>query len=277
MMTPEYLVIGDLTRDLLPDGASTPGGTALYAAATANRLGARVAVLTAGDPDHPPELPAGVELTLVPAASQSTFENRYTPQGRVQLLHARGSRLHFDDLPIAWRAAPVVHLGPLTGEFELDLAAAFPAALVGVTPQGWMRAWDLPLPAPIRRVAWRPDPAQLRHVDLLVLSIEDVGGDEALAASYAQACPLVALTRGAHGSTLYIGGVPHQVTAFPAEERDPTGAGDVFAAALLLRLHETGDPLAAAAFASAVGACAVEGHGIAAVPTRAEVIARMAR
>lgn len=274
-MTPEYLVIGDLTRDLLPDGTATLGGTTLYASATVARLGARAAILTTGDPSSPPVVPAGVQLALIPATTQSTFENRYTPQGRVQFLHACSPQIHADAVPPAWRTLPIVHLGPLTGEFDLDLAAAFPSALVGVTPQGWMRAWDLPLPAPIRRVVWHPDPAQLASVDLLVLSIEDIGGDEALATRYAQVCPLVAVTRGARGSTLYIRGLPHPIAAFPASERDPTGAGDVFAAALLLRLYETGNPLAAAAFASAVAACAVEGYGIAALPTRADVYARM--
>ncbi|MEI8306433.1 MAG: PfkB family carbohydrate kinase [Chloroflexales bacterium] len=274
-MIPPYLVIGDLTRDLLPLGGSTPGGTVLYAATTIVRLGVGVAVLTSGDPAQPLDLPADVHATIVPAQAQSTFENRYTADGRVQMLHALGARLHFDDLPQEWRLAPVVHLGPLTGEFSLDMAEHFPNSLVGVTPQGWMREWDSPLPAAIRRVVWRPDPTRLRHVDVLVLSIEDVGGDENLAESYAQDCRLVAVTRGSRGSTLYISGKPHQIDAFPAVERDPTGAGDVFAAALLLRLRETGDPLAAATFASAVAACAVEGPGTSTIPTRTEALARM--
>ncbi|WP_129628922.1 PfkB family carbohydrate kinase [Candidatus Oscillochloris fontis] len=275
MTTPTYLVIGDLTYDLLPDGSSVLGGTALYAAATAAWLGVPAAIFTSGDPASPPSLPKGVAVALVPTPQPSTFENRYTSHGRLQLLHAQGATLQIADLPPAWRAAPLVHLGPLTGEFGLDLAAAFSDALVAVTPQGWMRRWDLPLPAPIRRVSWHPDPAALAHVDLLVLSIEDVGGDEALVAAYAQHCHLVALTRGSRGSTLYIAGAPHQIAAYPAEERDPTGAGDVFAAALLIHLHQCGDPLAAAAFASAVAASAVEGRGITALPTWEQAVARM--
>jgi sugar/nucleoside kinase (ribokinase family) len=42
---------------------------------------------------------------------------------------------------------------------------------------------------------------------------------------------------------------------------DPTGAGDVFAAAFLLHYHETEDPLAAAAFATCAASCVVEGVG----------------
>src|SRR5687767_8775163 len=45
MRTPDYLVIGHITADVLDDGEIVLGGTALYSALTAARLGARVAVL----------------------------------------------------------------------------------------------------------------------------------------------------------------------------------------------------------------------------------------
>src|SRR5688500_8647879 len=46
--TPDYLVIGHVTADLQPNGEVILGGTALYSALAAARLGARVAVLTRG-------------------------------------------------------------------------------------------------------------------------------------------------------------------------------------------------------------------------------------
>ena len=46
--TPDYLLIGHICADLQPDGSVVLGGTALYSALTAARLGARVAVLTRG-------------------------------------------------------------------------------------------------------------------------------------------------------------------------------------------------------------------------------------
>ena len=86
--------------------------------------------------------------------------------------------------------------------------------------------------------------------------------------SYAHHCRLVALTRGAQGATLFVRGTPHHIAAFAATEHDPTGAGDVFAAALFTRLREAGDPLEAARFASFVAALSVEGAGISRIPTR---------
>jgi sugar/nucleoside kinase (ribokinase family) len=268
-MTLDYLMLGHFTRDLLPDGTITPGGTAFYAARTVDRLDRQVAVVSA-PADLPADWPTSIQLAFRPKLSPPTFENRYTPQGRIQILHTDSGALALDDIPEAWRNAGIVHLGPIAAETPESFVHAFPHALLGVTPQGWMREWGQ-LPGPISYRPWQPAPALLRRIDALVLSIEDVHGDEALVESYARYCPLVALTRSAQGATLFLNGSPHHIPAFPAEERDPTGAGDVFAAALLVRLRESGDPFEAANFAACVAAGSVQGRGVSAIPTRTEI------
>jgi sugar/nucleoside kinase (ribokinase family) len=273
-MQPDYLLLGHFTRDVLPDGTTAPGGTSLYASFAAQRLGRRVAVVSA-PAELPSDLPDTIAVAFHPSPTPPTFENQYTPQGRRQILHAASEPIALDDIPVEWRAAPIVHLGPVLGETPEDLAYAFPGALLGVTPQGWMRAWGPEFPGLVTYRSWRPPEALLRRIDALVLSIEDVKGDEALVAGWARHCRLVALTRGANGATLFIAGEPHHVNAFPATERDPTGAGDVFAAALLVRLHEMGDPLEAARFAACVAAGSVEGRGASRIPSRAEVEGRL--
>jgi sugar/nucleoside kinase (ribokinase family) len=274
-MKPDYLLLGHVTRDVLPDGTTAPGGTSLYSALTAHRLGQRVAVVSA-PAELPADWPAAIAVAFHPSPSPPTFENRYTPQGRQQILHAASEAITLADIPLEWRAAPVVHLGPVLGETPEHFVSLFPNALLGVTPQGWMRSWHPLLPSVISYRPWQPDPALLKRIDLLVLSIEDVKGDVALVAEYARHCALVALTQGARGATLFRHGEPHAIAAFPVIEREPTGAGDVFAAALLVRLHETGDPIAAAHFAACVAAGSVEGAGASAIPTRAEAERRMA-
>jgi sugar/nucleoside kinase (ribokinase family) len=266
----DYLLLGHFTRDVLPDGKTTPGGTSLYAALTAQRVGRSVGVVSA-PAELPANWPSDIQMVFHPSPTPPTFENIYTPQGRKQILHTSSRPITLEDIPSTWRDAPLVHLGPILGETPQELVFAFPNALLGVTPQGWMRRWEEPLPNPIIFEPWRPDPAVLARIDALVLSIEDVRGDEALAASYAQHCPLVVVTRSAKGATLFLGGEPHHVPAFAAEERDPTGAGDVFAATLFARLQETGDPLGSAHFAAYVAALSVEGAGVSRIPTRAEL------
>jgi sugar/nucleoside kinase (ribokinase family) len=270
---PDYVVAGHLTRDLLPDGGFAPGGTVFYGAVAATRLGYRAGMLTsaAGWSAVPP----GIEVAAAPSPATSTFAHSYVDGQRQQLVHSLAAPITAAHLPDHWRAAPLVHLGPVIGEVDEALAFAFPAALVCVTPQGWLRRVDGALPAPMAAAPWRPSPELLRRVGLIVVSAEDLAGDEGAAADYARHCRCVALTHGGAGVTLFVGGEPSHIPAAPAQAVDTNGAGDVFAAAMLLQLFETGDPAAAAWFAAAAAAAAVEGRGTAGIATRAGVFARL--
>ncbi len=268
----DFLAVGHVTRDLLPDGGAAPGGTALYAALTAHRLGLRAAVYTAGA-----AAVEGIDWYALPAAEPSTFENRYQDGRRRQWLHAAAPALSAEDLPTAWRQASVVLLGPVLHEVEAARAAAFSGSLVGMTPQGWLRDWDEPLPSPLRPRDWQPTDTELAGINVLVLSPEDVGGDQAAAEAYARRVPIGVVTLGVRGSLMFRGGTAEPVPAYHADEVDPTGAGDVFTATLLIRLWETGDAAAAARYAAAAAACAVEGLATSALPDRAQVEARLMR
>ncbi len=72
---------------------------------------------------------------------------------------------------------------------------------------------------------------------------------------------LVVLKRGAEGSRFFAGGEVIDVPAFGAEEVDPTGAGDTFAAALLTALIEGKSVYDAGVFANGAGAFAVTRKG----------------
>lgn len=273
MAMPDYVVVGHVTRDLLPDGGEAPGGTALYGAAAAGRLGYKAGIVTAAAGAVP--RPEGAELVVAPSAATATFAHAYVGGRREQVVHRVAAPIAADAVPAAWRGAPLAHIGPVLGEADEGLAHAFPRALVCVTAQGWLRAVDGPLPAPMRPAAWRPTAELLRRIDLLVVSAEDLDGDEGAAAAYARHCPCVALTHGGAGVTLFVGGAASHVPAAPARAVDTNGAGDVFAAAMLIHLFETGDPAAAARFAAAAAALAVEGRGAAGAPRRAAVIERL--
>lgn len=272
VVSPTYLIIGHVTRDLLPGGGATIGGTATFAARTAHALGCQVAVVTSAAPDlELSEVLAGVEVVRHPSAVTTTFENVYTSSGREQYLHAVAESLSLEHVPSHWRQPDVVHLAPLNQECDASLAAAFPGAMVGITPQGWIRTWD-----ESGRVGvgdWVEAEAILRHTDAVVLSQEDVGGDEARIQTLAQQTPILVETLGAVGSRVYARGQVRRVPAQPRPEVDPTGAGDIFAAAFFVRLHQLAgqDPWAAAAFANHVAALSVEKRGWAGTPTPQEI------
>ncbi len=254
------------------EGGYRLGSTAAFAALTARRLGLRCAVLTCFGPEiDPSPLLPGVDIVNTGAPVTTTFQNVYTPSGRVQYLPANAPPIPRAALPAAWRHAPVVLLGPLDQEVDAGMVEDFPRAVIGISPQGWMRRWD-----DSRRVwpvVWDGAGA-LDRAHVMSLSEDDLP-ERALPPAWRGRPEALALTRGPKGSWLRYHGRWHAVPPYPAREVDPTGAGDVFAAAYLVRYHETKDPLAAALFASCVASFAVEAPGLDGIPNRTQVEARM--
>jgi sugar/nucleoside kinase (ribokinase family) len=153
------------------------------------------------------------------------------------------------------------------------LAEAFPEASLGLAAQGWLRRWEADgLVSPAR---WEPGPL-LRRAQVLVVSRQDIAGQEEAAVDWFQQVPVGAVTLGRQGALLYVNGERYHVAPDAAREVDPTGAGDVFAAVLLVEYHRTGDPWEAAAAAACAAAAAVEGTGAAALPDRAALEERLA-
>ncbi len=267
--TPDYLVIGHVTRDLY-DGGYKIGGTVTYSALTARNLGCTVGIVTAaaGDLDLSC-LPDDIALVARASATSTTFENLYHDGQRRQFLWARARELALDDVPAEWRSSAIVHLGPVAQEVAQSAAFGFPGSLLGLTPQGWMRSWDEG--GLVKPAAWKPPADLLSRADAVILSLEDVGGDLELVRSYAVQARLVVLTAGWKGATVYWQG---EVRSFPApqvRELDPTGAGDIFAAAFLVSLRQSGDPWLAARFANCVASRSVERSGVDSIPTRHEI------
>lgn len=237
-MTIDYLLLGHIARDETPDGPQL-GGTVTYSGIVALAMGLRVAVVTSARPDDPvlAQLDPGIERHIIPAESSTIFRNEYDGSRRTQYTLGQAATLSIKDVPAAWRSAPIVHLGPLVQELDDTLLPeSFPGAEVGVTPQGWLRAWDgggriYPIP-------WENAARLLPAASVTILSEEDLGSDSALEAKYARLAPRLVVTRAYNGATLYMYGVR---TDFSVPEIEglchPTGAGDVFAAAMLAQLH----------------------------------------
>ncbi len=289
-MSIDFLVIGHITHDRTPDGFRL-GGTVSYAAVTARRLGYRPGMLTRATAEglqlapgtdgtdvivsSPDGVLDGIAIRLLPSAVSTTFTNIYHGIQRTQLIEAWADPIWPAELPAAWAKAPVVLLGPIAREIPPAWSSVFPNALVGITPQGWMRQWDAQ--GRVTPAAWENMADFLPHADVIILSREDVGGDDAFLADLACRAKLLVVTDGWHGATVYRCGEETPIPPRPTIQVDPTGAGDVFATAFLLRLAETGDPLLAARFANIVASMSVEGIGMTRIPWRAEVDAWLAQ
>lgn len=272
MTTPDFVVIGHVVKDLLPEGWRL-GGTATYAAVQARRLELSVGVVTRAGPDL--DLASALpEVTIAgrPSATTTCFANIYEHGRRHQRVPDQAEPVEAEDVPADWRKAPIVLLGPVCGEAPPELSLAFEGSLTGVSAQGWLRARDRE--QRVRQVAWTGAPFW-RACRVLFVSDEDLGEHPDQLERWVAEVPVVALTRYRNGADVYSAGRQRSIDAYPTGEVDPTGAGDVFATAFLVRYHETGDVAKASQFASAAAACSVEGAGIERVATRETIEARM--
>jgi sugar/nucleoside kinase (ribokinase family) len=265
---PDYLVIGHVAKDLQPgDAPPHPGGTAIYSAITAQRLGLQAAIVTALAPEDSYLLDSprdeGIWIHAAPSLHTTTFRNTYDAEGhRTQLLPAHASPISPADVPDAWRAAPIVHLGPVAQELPAGMAGLFPPCLLGITPQGWMRSWDKA--GHVRHSALPINPAlyDLPPGAIIVLSMEDIAFDTTTLDQYTALVQTVIVTQSAGEALIFTQGHPTgSVPACVANPIDPTGAGDVFAAAFFIRYHETSSLIEAARFAHAAAARAIEAYG----------------
>ena len=284
---PTFLTLGHVTRDLLPGDTFTLGGTVTFAALTAYHLGLAAALVTCVDKSLLAQLPAllpGIALAARSAPVTTVFENSYVAGFRTQYLRARAPLLDLTDIPPAWLDAPILLLGPLAQEIPLTLIQALSrptGSLLAATPQGWLRRWDAD--GRVWPTPWEQAEMFLPLLDVLILSHDDLlpfannrrDMADAMLADWSRRVPLLIATDGREGATLFEHGKTTRFTAYPALEVDPTGAGDVFAAAFLTHFYQYNDPHAATNFANCVASLSIEQPGILGIPDSEQIRSRL--
>lgn len=293
----EVVHVGSASRDLTDDDPRgwRLGGAVCYAALTTARLGVRTGALVGADAIASEALElddlraAGVDVRVVRLRETPVFINDETPVGRVQTCIAAGADLPIHARPRDWDGASWSLL-PVADELGDAWAAALPDTThLTVGWQGWLRSL-----VARRRVRRRPPrrSAPIARADLVGLSRNDVAPNTRLRDLWGALRPEAALllTDGVAGGRWFRIGAdaPAETIRYRAIRTravvDPTGAGDVMLAALqavTLRPDIRGGPpgsdrRADLAFAAAAASLAIEGPGLAGVPTLEAVRSRLA-
>ncbi len=281
--SPDYVVVGHCALDVQPDGSFLPGGTVLYSALTAARMGMRAGILTAGDPVALAAALAPFDgsfaIHILPTATTTTFENVSTGAGRKQTLHGWAGLIPPDALPDAWRRATVLHLGPIADELPPDawadaIAADWAGAWTIATPQGWLRRWGT-FPSPVRHDTLVLPDRLLDRLSAMVISVEEREAAEIAVRRVAQH-GLGAITYGPLGVDILRGETTTRVPTFPIAVRDETGAGDVFAAAWVVELARGARPDVAARVGCAAASLSITAPGPHGIPTTEAIDALLA-
>ncbi len=279
-MSLDILLLGNVTRDIVGDEPAsseyTLGGSVSYAALTCKQLEIRPALATRAGPDVDlTDLRSAAQCTLLPSETTTTFANRYSSEGRIQYCYNPAPPITAADLSPQMRQAKVVFMCPIMQEVAPDVPACFGEdSFLAAGPQGWLRRTDSE--GRVHASGWANQESFLRRLNLLILSREDIDYDLTRLSAWMERLPLAVLSNYKHGCDIFrrTGDRIQQqhVPPRPAQELDPTGAGDIFATAFLVRFLETGQVWHAARFANVTASFGVEGIGTSKIPTRQKVM-----
>jgi 1D-myo-inositol 3-kinase len=278
-----YVTVGHVTADVMANGSRRPGGGAFYSALQAARLGLRTLIVTKG---------VRAELEELLAPYRKELELQVHPAEHTTTLVTSGMGTERRQRVLAW-AGPIeepievdtsiLHLTAVARETPSDWQGS--AEFVGITPQGWMRAWDER--GEVSHVPLHPETLPARFDALVISEVERpwcerliaaFSGAEGAAADAGDHAPMggasvIAVTAGSAPTSVLLrngsaSGVPVPPTAHP---RDDLGAGDVFAAAFFIALREGRSPVDAAAYGNAAATVRIASLGPQAVGDRAAI------
>jgi heat shock protein HslJ len=241
----DLLVIGGLTIDVL-EGREVAGGAARYATEAAVAAGLRVGLLTVAGPEtvarsELARLGQQAAVIVQPAPTSIVFEHHGPHDDRRLRLRSATEPIRVPD-PGRLPLARAVLFAPVAGEVVVDVIRSISAPLRAAGLQGWLRQTDtagwvsrVPLSTMDETLA-----AALRGLDLLLASVDELRGDDGLAAigrlrAWAGAGPKLVVTAGAAGAWADDSGSPSHVAAEVVANRHTIGAGDAFAAVLVAR------------------------------------------
>ena len=241
-------VVGNLSIDRIAGAPPRVGGGPYHAARAIRLLAARGELyVRCADADRRLLLPRlaalGIPLRVVPGERTAAFSFEYDGDRRM---------MHVDEIGDAWtpRDARVVDRGVRWLHVVPLLRSDFPAATLAELARGRRLLFDghglvrRPERGPLQLDA-DFDRDLLRHVTVLKLAEEEaelVGEVDV---------PELVVTLGSRGAIVRARGRETRVTT-RALERDPTGAGDAFAAAYVVSRAAGHPPAAAARRATAV-------------------------
>lgn len=276
-MRTDYLALGNPTLDAQPWGSLALGGSVIYSAIQAARLGLRSAIFGRADPValRPYWRPYANEaqLHLQPSNSVTTFYNISESDSREQWLKAWAGPITLaDPLP----DSDILHIAPVAQEVAVEaLLAQCESRLVCLTPQGLLRKWS-DTDGHVSLVQRSFDQAAAAVVDIVVVSETEVQYMSDFLMAVAEQGGLSVVTKGSSGCEVWTRRGRTSFSAFPADRIvDTTGAGDCFASALTVGIYQ-GRPLTQVMRSAAIAASLCIGdHATKGIGTGRQIEQRM--
>jgi len=278
----KFLSIGNIDRAVNKTefGEKIAYGGGTYTGITANELGWDTTILTKGNEQLSEWLieleDLGIRVIMQPDDSITSFYNDYTSGIRVQKLVSKTGKIIFD----LEEKFDVIHIAPLFHEVDLALVkkAKNKCKLLSLDVQGLVREEKNGI---VEGVFLEDRKEWFNEVDILKVGEEEIKyvsekeTPEEICKDLKSLGPkIVTLTFGKKGSVVF-GKKFYNIPTIAVKEVDPTGAGDVYATAFVIKYFETKDERDAGFFAAAASSFVVEDFGARNIQSREKVEERV--
>ena len=275
-----YYTIGNPTRDRIIAGnriVEALGGTVTYAAILLRRFGQSVAVVGKGDSSIKAFYDAsGIDTIFFRDGHPAvTFQNRYEGDDRWQSA-TTGTFISAEDVPQTVYSAPAILIGPVINEVDTAILHQHRSGVLMADLQGFLRRVTANghvyhrFNEQIMRI--------IRHCDIIKADQREAqlithAADASTAAQLLKTMgpQIVIVTRGKLGAVICDSHQVLNIKAHSVDSVDPTGAGDVFAAAFLVEYLRSHDTLKAGNVAACAAALTTRAFGTQSIPTMNDV------
>ncbi len=266
-------IIGHVCHDKIKEDYVL-GGTASYASIMATKLSRKVCLTTSYGPDfsfHAYFKSINVDISCIPSARTTIFENIYHQGFRTQYLHQKASDIDVDS-GLLHDDADVILLCPIANEVNITgLDTSMHKGLLAATIQGWLRTFEVDGRVTVRL----PDLSLMKGLDIILLSDDDINGFPECIDILKGLVPLVVMTRGDKGVDVFYKNKRINFPAIPTNPVDLTGAGDIFSVAFLCAYARDRNISTAVSFGQSAASLSIEGKGISAIPNLNDIQNRL--
>ncbi len=274
-------VIGNPTYDVNIVGNKTIkdiGGTVTYSSLTIKQFGYSVGVVCKGDEKSKLLFDNfGIDTSFFYKTSRVLeFLNIYNGEMRKQKAK-EGEKIYNRDIPNEVFASKAILLGPVLQEIDTEVVKTKRKGILMVDIQGFLRRL-LPGGEVYLEISKNVEDV-IRHCDILKASQEEAiiitsthNIENSCKILYRMGPDIIIITMGEKGSCIYDGAKIYKFDAFKTVVVDPTGAGDVYEAAFLVKYLDTRDLIVAGNFATCAASLSLKGFSYTAIPTNQDVL-----
>lgn len=259
------VLIGNLTIDENIVGAGIykgAGGSVFFLAKTFENLGVSSIIISPYGDDFPKKSIATTPIIPMEPEFKTTlvFKNDYSDGRRKQTVANYKQYFYYawnQKLKLLPNDAEILMIAPVLNNIDAleikKMRDYFSKSFFCLLPQGFYRQIDSQ--GKVYKLNKGITAEIIENFDFICLSVKDVSDTHAKGLYWSEKGPVVIITRAGEGSSLYTNGNKTDMKAFAvANVSDPTGAGDIFAAAFTFAYLKSKDLYQSMLFANATAA-----------------------